>query len=85
MNKKRNRGTQFSKDIEDLIWKFLNKYHLIENGKSIAATQRLLAKKYEELGYEGEAPSAKTLVRRTKTLGPYEYDRRRFGESYAKS
>lgn len=85
LNNRRNRDTQFSNDVEKLIWEFLYKYHLKENGKSVAATQRLLAKNYEALGYEGNAPCAKTLRRRALSLGPYEYHRLRFGESYAKN
>ncbi len=85
LNNKRNRDTGFTQDVEDLIWKHLYAHHLKENGKSFAATQRLLKKEYEELGYEGKAPCAKTLQRRAKSLGPYEYDRLRYGESFAKN
>ncbi|WP_394225968.1 hypothetical protein [Pseudoalteromonas spongiae] len=85
LNNKRNRDTQFPEDVEKLIWKFLYEYHLKEGGKSVAATQRLLANKYEELGYEGNPPCAKTMSRRARSLGPYEYDRLRYGETYAKN
>lgn len=85
LNNKRNRDTGFTQDVEDLIWKHLYAHHLKENGKSFAATRKLLKKEYEELGYEGKAPCAKTLQRRAKSLGPYDYDRLRYGESFAKN
>ncbi|WP_024602480.1 MULTISPECIES: hypothetical protein [unclassified Pseudoalteromonas] len=85
LNNKRNRDAGLTQDVDDLVWEYLYKHHLKENGKSVAATQRLLAMNYEELGYEGNAPCAKTLMRRARSLGPYEYDRLRYGESYAKN
>ena len=85
LKNKRNRDTGFTQDVEDLIWKHLYAHHLKENGKSFASTQRLLEKEYKELGYEGNAPCAKTLQRRAYSLGPYEYERLRYGESFAKN
>lgn len=85
MPTRRNKSKQLSNDVEQLVQKFLYKHHLIENGKSVAATQRLLADEYEALGYgpKKDAPCSKTLMRRVKSLGPYERDRLTKGESYA--
>lgn len=82
----RKKPTQLPQDIENLIWKFLYTYYFRENGKSVAATQRLLSVEHESLGYGAKesAPCAKTLMRRVHSLSPYERDRLRYGESFAK-
>ena len=83
----RKKPTQLSQDVEKLVWKYLYKHHLKENGISVDATQRLMSSEYEATGYgkREDAPCSKTLMRRVKSLGPYERDRLRYGESYAKN